>query len=310
MTHTFHIAPMQAQHLFCRTPGVRILSLPFAATLAVTLSVTLTLSGCGSGSTEDSATPTNPATPTPPAPTSSLTQGRWASTGLNPAYTAIMVPASTGANTPAVDTVWALAQDASTVIKLKANGAIQTAGAVTGNVYTLGTSSVTAVSGGSYTIQATAATATRAAGQQMSIQPLLGTTALFDRTDAMSTALTAEQANGRWQADLGAAKVNWTVQSAGTGGAGNTASVNNLSGTSTTGCTYSGKSTVVGTQSLYTVQFTETCSGASGAATPATTATQTFAGIATLNADSTHLTVVATNGDETRAAALLFVKQP
>lgn len=259
--------------------------------LLVALAAAFTLSACGGGGSD--STPTTPTIPSV-APTSSLTQGRWVSTGLTPAYTAIMVPATTGANTPEVDTLWALAQDASTLIKLKAKGAVQTAGAVTGNVYTLGTTSVAAVSGGSYTVSSTA---TSTASQQISINPLQGTTALFDRTDTMITALTATQANGKWQADLGTAKVNWTVDTA-------AANVNNLSGTSTTGCTYSGQSTVVSAQSLYKVQFTETCSGAG------TPSTQTFAGIGTLSADNTRLTVVATNGDETRGAALLFVKQP
>ena len=262
-------------------------------TPALSIVLALTLSACGGGgsdTTSATAPPVTPVVPVTPTATSSLTQGRWASTGLTPAYTAIMVPATTGANTTAVDTLWALAQDATTLIKLKANGAVQTAGAVTGNVYTLGTSSVTAVSGGSYTVSSTAAS------QQISIQPLLGTTALFDRTDAMSTALTATQAIGKWQADLGTAKVNWTVDTA-------AANVNKLSGTSTTGCTYSGQSTVVATQSLYRVQFTETCART-------TPVTQTFAGIGTLNADNTRLTVVATNEAETRVAALLFVKQP
>lgn len=279
--HTYTHAPMQAKTLFTRT---------CLLTTLVT-AITLSLSACGGGGS-DSA-PVNPTPIAPTSPTSSLTQGRWVSTNLTPAYTAIQVPATTGANTPAVDTVWVLAQDASTLIKLKANGSAQTAGAVTGNVYTLGTSSVTAVSGGSYTLQASAG---NASVPQMSLQPVLGTTALFERTDVMSTALTAAQANGTWQADLGAAKVNWRVDTS-------AANVNNLSGTSTTGCTYSGQSTVVAAQSLYKVQFTETCSGS-------TPATQTFAGIATLSGDSTRLTVVATNEAETRAAALLFVKQP
>lgn len=257
------------------------------------LALTILLSGCGGGS---DSTMGNPVPVVPTTPTSSLAQGRWASTSLNPAYTAIMVPAPTGANTPAVDTLWTLAQDASTLIKLKANGAAQTAGAVTGNVYMLGTTSITTASSGSYTVASTAATAGSTGDQQISIKPLLGTTALFDRTDAMSTALAATQANGKWQADLGTAKVNWSVDTS-------AANVNNLSGSSTTGCTYSGQTTVVATQSLYKVQFTETCSGS-------TPATQTFAGIGTLNADSTRLTVVATNEAETRAAALLFVKQP
>jgi hypothetical protein len=289
MTQPCQPISMHTQTLFPRTR----LAVCLASVLTLTLS--LSLSACGGGGSD-----TAPVTPTPIAPTSptsSLTQGRWVSTNLTPAYTAIQVPATTGANTPAVDTVWALAQDASTLIKLKANGTAQTAGAVTGNVYTLGTSSVTAVTGGSYTLQTSAG---NASVPQMSLQPVLGTTALFDRTDVMGTALTATQANGKWQADLGTVKVNWTVQSAATS---STTATTNLSGTSTSGCTYSGQSTVVATQSLYKVQFTETCSGT-------TPATQTFAGIGTLNADSTRLTVVATNEAETRAAALLFVKQP
>lgn len=298
MTHPFPSATMTATTSFPRTR----LAVSLASVLTLTLAFTLTLSACGGGGAEPAPDTTAPTTPTLTA-TSSLTQGRWVSTGLTPAYTAIQVPATTGANTPTVDTVWALAQDASTLIKLKANGASQTAGAVTGNVYTLGTSSVTAVSGGSYTLSATAATATSAAGQQMSLQPVLGTTALFDRTDVMSTALQANQANGKWQADLGTVKVNWTVQNANASGATTTATTN-LSGTSTTGCTYSGQSTVVTSQSLYKVQFTETCAGSG------TSTAQTFAGIGTLSSDSTRLTVVATNEAETKAAALLFTRQP
>jgi len=278
---------MQAQTMFTRTH--------LLTALAAAFTLTVTLSGCGGGSDNTPATPTTPTTPgVPTTPTSSLTQGRWVSANLTPAYTAIQVPATTGANSPAVDTLWALAQDATTLIKLKANGTAQTAGAVTGNVYTLGTSSVTAVTGGSYTLSASAATATSPAGQQMSLQPVLGTTALFNRTDAMDSALTAAQANGKWQADLGAVKVSWTVDTA-------AANVKNLSGTSTSGCTYSGQSTVVATQSLYKVQFTEACPG-----TPAST----FHGVGTLAADNARLTVVATNEAETRATALLFAKQP
>ena len=300
MTPPFPSATMTATTSFPRTRLAVSLASVLTLTLAFTL--TLTLSACGGGGSDSaSTTPTTPTVPT--TPTSSLTQGRWVSTNLTPAYTAVQVPATTGANTPAVDTVWALAQDASTLIKLKANGIAQTAGAVTGNVYTLGTSSVTAVNGGSYTLSATAATATSAAGQQMSLQPVLGTTALFDRTDVMSTALQANQANGKWQADLGTVKVNWTVQNANASGATTTATTN-LSGTSTTGCTYSGQSTVVTSQSLYKVQFTETCAGSG------TSTAQTFAGIGTLSSDSTRLTVVATNEAETKAAALLFTRQP
>lgn len=247
------------------------------AHLLFAIASALTVSACGDGG------------PDTYAATSSLTQGRWNSTGLTPAYTAIMVPTPTRANTPAVDTVWALSHDATSLIKLKANGADQTAGAVTGKVYTLGTSTTSSVSGASYTVSSTAAPT-----PQFSIQPLLGVTALFDRADVMSTALTPEQANGTWQADLGAVKVNWTVNTA-------ESNVNNLSGSSTTGCTFLGQSTVVSTQSLYKVQFTETCPGGTAV---------TFTGIGTVNPDNTRLMVLATNEAESRATALLFVKQP
>lgn len=301
MTHAIPPTPMSTKSLFKRTHLLACLAPTLASSLAPTLVLTLSLSACGGGGPDTTAVtppPVTPVVPTTPTATSSLTQGRWVSTGLTPVYTAIMVPATTGANTPAVDTVWALAQDATTLIKLKANGATQTAGAVTGNAYTLGTSSVTAVTGGSYNLQTSAG---NAGVPQMSLQPVLGTTALFDHSDVMSNALTASQANGKWQADLGAVKVNWTVQGA---NASDAATTTNLSGTSTSGCTYSGQSTVVATQSLYKVQFTETCSGGT------TPTTQTFAGIGTLNADNTRLTVVATNEVETKAAALLFAKQP
>lgn len=287
MTHPFTHASMQAKTLFTRTP--------LLAALATTLA--LTLSACGGGGAD--TTPVSPTPTVPTTPTSSLMQGRWLSSGLTPAYTAIMVPATTGATTPAVDTVWALAQDASTLIKLKANGSAQSAGAVTGNVYTLGTTSVTAVSSGSYTLQASAS---NAAVQQMSLQPLLGTTVLFDRTDAMATPLRAEQANGRWAATLDTVVVNWTIQSANASTA-TAATTANLSGTSTSGCTYSGQSTVVASQSLYKVQFTETCAGTAPA-------TQTFNGVGTVSSDDTRLTVVATNEADTRAAVLLFTRQP
>jgi hypothetical protein len=245
------------------------------------------LGACGGGGGGDSGGSPVTTTATATSATSSLSQGRWLSSNLTPAYSAIVVPASSGANSPAVDTVWALAQDASRLIKLQINGTALASGTVSGKEYVLGTTTVTAITGGSYSTTNLT---------QMSLQPLLGTTALFDRTDVMSTALQAAQANGNWTANLGSVVVTWTVQSANTGAA----ATDNLSGSSTTGCTYSGQSAVVTTQSLYKVQFTETCAGTS----------QTFKGVATVSADGAHLTVVATNEDETKAAALLFTPKP
>ncbi|MBK7656928.1 MAG: hypothetical protein IPJ18_19805 [Betaproteobacteria bacterium] len=103
---------------------------PATLSSALALTVALTLSACGGGgggtdsSSGSASAPGNPASPSTPStplapstPTSSLAQGRWVSSGVTPAYSVVTVPASTGANTPALDTVWALAQDASTLIK-------------------------------------------------------------------------------------------------------------------------------------------------------------------------------------------------
>lgn len=246
---------------------------------AITLAFAATLTACGGGG---GGVDEGPAVINP---TSSILQGRWTSTGIDPAYTAIAVPAPTGANTPAVDTLWGLAQDGSTLYKLQANGADGAAATVTGKRFTLGTDAVAAVTPGSYSVSSTT-------GTQLTLQSALGASATFTRSDAMSTPLRADQANGNWRAALGSIEVSWTVQSAGT--------ASNLSGTSTSGCTYSGTSSVAASQSIYQVSFDETCAGT----------TQRFSGIATLSGDDSRLTVVATNADESRGVALLMARQP
>lgn len=257
-------------HSFARKPFV-------AALTAIALSLGLSACGGGGDSNDEAPAVINP--------TSSILQGRWASTGLDPAYTAIAVPASSGANTPAVDTLWGLAQDGSTLYKLQANGADGAAATVTGKRFTLGTDAVAAVTPGSYSVSSTT-------GTQLTLQSALGASATFTRSDVMSTPLRADQANGSWRAALGSIEVSWTVQSAGI--------ANNLTGTSTSGCTYSGASTVVASQSLYQVSFEENCAGT----------TQRFSGIATISGDDSRLTVVATNADESRGVALLMARQP
>lgn len=250
-----------------------------AALTAITLGLGLGLSACGGGSDGvDGGS-------TAAQPTSSILQGRWTSTGIDPAYTAIGVPGNRNATPPLIDTVWALAQDGSTLYKLQANGADGAAATVTGQRFTLGAAAVADVTPGSYSVSSTA-------GTQLTLQSALGASVTFTRSDAMSAALGADQANGRWRAALGSIEVSWTVQSAGT--------ANNLSGTSTSGCTYSGSSTVVASQSIYPVSFDENCAGT----------TQRFSGIATLSGDNSRLTVVATNADDSRGVALLMARQP
>ncbi len=275
MQHTDKAPPMPQPAFACN----RLLVI-----LAAILS--MTLSACGSGSDiaggDLPPAPAGSIAPTATAATSALPQGHWVSSGYAPGYTAVVVPVAADAVAPLADTVWALAQDTSTLIKLKINGGAQAAGTVSGNTYTLGTNNVTSVAPSSYNLQPTGS------GQQMSLQIGPTTAMLLDRTDAMNTPLHIGQANGRWAASLNAMVVNWAVQGP------------NFSGTSTTGCTYSGQSSVVTTQSLYRMQFVETCAST----------VQSFNGIATMSPDNSRLTVVATNEQGTRAAALLFVRQP
>jgi hypothetical protein len=248
----------------------------FLATL-VAVSLSLGLSACGGGNSNEPG-------PASINPTSSILQGRWVSSGSEPAFTAIAVPAASGANTPVVDTLWGLAQDGSTLYKLKVNGASGVAATVTGKRYTLGSAVIETVNPGSYNLTSTA-------GWQLTLQSVLGASATFSRSDAMITPLRPDQANGRWSAALGSVELSWTVQSAGT--------ANSLTGTSTSGCTYSGTSAVVASQSLYRVEFNENCAGA----------VQRFSGMATMSSDDNHWTVVATNADESRGVALLFARQ-
>lgn len=241
------------------------------------LACAVALVGCGGGGGDAPVAPA-PAPVAPTAQTSALAQGRWVS--LTPAYTAILVPASAGLE--AHDTLWAVAQDASTLIKVRINGASQAAGTVSGQIYALGSGAVSQIGNASYSLQ------TSANGVQASLQPVLSATLELTHIDPMSGALTGAQANGRWQASLGSVQVNWSLQDQA------------LSGTSSSGCTYSGQATPVASIGIYRVQLSETC----GAATVA------MAGIATQDASASRLTVVLTNGNDTQGGALLFARQP
>lgn len=238
------------------------------------------LISCGGGGGGDS-TPTNSTAPTPAAATSALTQGRWVGAGATPGYVAIAVPAAAGTGPVTTDTLWALSTDAATLLKLKFNGAAQAAGAITGQVFTLGEATTQAVTNATYAVQTTA-------GLQLSVQSLPSGTLSLSHSSDMAAGLNAAQANGNWQANMGGVTVSWTAQELA------------LKGTSTSGCTYAGQMTSVNGMGIYKVQFTETCADAALAMT----------GVATMSPANDRLTVVATNEGETQATALLFVKSP
>lgn len=254
-----------------------------ACALLGTLACTLTLVGCGDGHSGTDMTPDPaPATvPTPTAPTtqtSAMLQGRWSSS--DPAYTAILVPSTAGLD--AIDTLWLLAQDASTLIKVHINGASQAAASVSGQTYVLGSSAVNQIGNSSYSFQG------GAKGAQASLQSVLALPLTISHDDTMSVTLTGTQANGNWQASQGSIKITWNLKDL------------VLTGSNTAGCTYSGQAATVESMSIYRMRITETCAESS----------QMFAGISTLNSSASRLTVVASNSSNTRGVAILFTKQP
>ena len=90
------------------------------------------------------------------------------------------------------------------------------------------------------------------------------------------TPVSQSSVQGRWSGKLGADSLLWDVDAAG-----------KLAGTSTTGCTYSGSITPnVNPVAVLDVSMIESCAGA----------TKTLAGIATLNAAKTGLSIAYTTG--------------
>lgn len=206
---------------------------------------------------------------------SAQVQGRWTTTtGSNPAYTAIGLPASS-ASAP----VWLLANDATRLLKLTA----QDNGTLTGKAYTLGQTSAAAAINGQWSTSASTS-------KSLMLSGLPGGALTLAQTDPLTAASVQADVAGTWKATAGgnAQTVSWTVAASGA-----------VSGSSTTGCTYTGTLTAMGNASAYTAAFRETCSD--GASTQ-------FNGIATLNSTKNALSVVATSADESVGAALFLSK--
>lgn len=93
-----------------------------------------------------------------------------------------------------------------------------------------------------------------------------------------------------WIGTVGAGRITWTVSSSGT-----------ISGTSTTGCTYTGKLTErTERKAVVDVSISEIC----------TDVTATLSGLATISSDKARLSVVATTTDENSAAVLSLTVSP
>jgi hypothetical protein len=245
--------------------------------LILATSTTVLLTACGGGGDSgDSGT----GTPTTPTGFDTRTlQGRWATaSGVTPGVTALVVPDDSSTATTA--TAWVLAQDASRLVKVSATST-QSAN---GKSYDLATpaNAPTDITTGSYSANLSASP------KSVSFTNVLGTSLTLSQSDTLSGIAAYADAAGTWKASAGAVDLTWTLTDTGT-----------MTGSSTSGCSYSGNTTTPTSITLYRVSFSETCS----------TATSSFTGIATLSADKTHLTVTATTTGDAKGSALFFVKQ-
>ncbi|MBP7647813.1 MAG: hypothetical protein KBE07_09660 [Rhodoferax sp.] len=236
---------------------------------------TVLLSACGgSGSPEPAPQPTpGPVTVTLSA---AQLQGRWAtSAGVAPARTAIVLPSASGRTE-----MWLLNSDLLSLSRVQ--------------ITTSGTDAVTA-SGKSYTLPSTskqpAQTVSYSGSANLSTNSLsLNAGALLlTRSDTLATPNTLVDVAGSWRTSAGSQAVTVSLSVAATGA---------MSGTSSTGCSYSGNLTARSDASAYQASLTETCTGSS----------VNFSGIATYRSNPAALTLAMTSTDEAQALVLSLLK--
>lgn len=212
------------------------------------------LAACGGGGGED-----------PPAPPTA--QGRWTSGANGTDFTALVVPDS---SIVSGYQAWVVANDGSQLAKLR----ITSANAVTGTRFTLGTpGSTTPVSG-------TASVTGSAASPTLSLPGLAVSNLSLTRTQTLTGTTTLAPFAGAWTATVagGSKQVTWTVNAAS----------GDFTGSSTTGCTYTGNLTPRSDSPVVNANFTESCD----AGGPNEVITS-FSGIGRLNDAQSQLTLVA-----------------
>lgn len=224
------------------------------------------LVACGGGGGGDASGPTiDPA----------QLKGRWVTAaGVAPATTAVVVPEANG-----TASAWLLAQDASRLVKL----VVRSDSSANGKSYALGQANAT---GQAVTGQVNAALA--ASPKTIAFTGL--NTGTLTQSDALATPAVQTEVQGNWSATLGgnAQTVQWSLAATGS-----------MTGSSTTGCSYTGNVAAMASTAAYSVSFNESCADGSKTA---------FSGVGTLNVAKNGLTVVVTSADETRGTAVFFAK--
>ena len=182
--------------------------------------------------------------------------------------------------------VWMLMQDASALSKLTLTTGFSTS--VVGTTFTFAAAGSQASQSRS-AISASGAGLTSATTLLFDGRPLAGSGLPFTRADALTAPTLQADAAGAWRGSFGqnAVAITWSVNPQGV-----------LSGSSTTGCVWTGGILAQSNATIYRVSLTETC----------TSGTAVLTGIATLNPAKTQLTVVATTANDAVAAVLLMAR--
>ncbi len=211
------------------------------------------------------------------APAIGALQGIWQSTtgsGATASSTSVIVLPD--------GLLWAVLADASSTRLIKASLATQgSAFGGTGKSYTLGaagssSAAITANAVAKTSLSGSISTATTSGTQ-------LDTVSLTYQSRYDTAAVLADFA-GNWQAMLGSGRTNWTITSTGT-----------ISGSRTTGCTYSGQISLRAEAKAVTdAAVTETCAG---------TVIQ-LQGVATLSADKALISMALSTADEASGLVL------
>jgi hypothetical protein len=215
-----------------------------------------------------------------------VTTGRWQTgTGVSPARTAIVVPATDGAQ---LAEAWLLAEDFSglDVFTLLPDGSVN------GHAYRFG------AGGDAETIATTASLSAAANPLTLTLAGIAdagGGSLALNRVDPLDTPAVQADAAGTWVLTAGSASVSlkWTIDTDGgfSGEAGSSSS---------TGCTYGGALQALAKATAYRVQFRESCPDGS---------VTDFGGIATLDLQTTRLTAAVSDSTRAAAAVLAFARE-
>ena len=206
-------------------------------------------------------------------------KGRWVSTSVTPALTALVVPGVSGESN-----AWLLAQDASKLVKL----VVRSDSSISGHSYALSQSDAIGLS-----VSGQVTTALNASPASISLTGINASALSLTRTDDLSSPAVLADITGAWRATLGgnAVVIQWALDANGA----------LYASSSTTGCTYTGNLTPVVSTAAYNAQFVEICPGS---------LPQDFRGIAVVSSAKDALTLVAVKTDESKGVAFFFSRPP